>query len=264
MFSPLGPPGQALGLETIYEGYLVALRSVSALLARRSRRGAPPRRLPLRARPRPCRRDRGTSRRWSDLAELISLCAQSRADGRDGDGPAWAATAAVLGRGGLGSPAAHCASRAMRASWMPPPASLRATTPSTAPLVHMPDSSGRSSPRCSPSSSSSSPVGREVGVRGGPRHRPRDARRRRDLRGLRRRRAILELALTKRLTRVTRLPSRVTHGSAFAYLALTPCADAAARPPRMDRAPRAGGRAPTQSRSRPTPTSRSPRSPIAS
>ena len=40
----------------------------------------------------------------SDLAELISLCAQSRADGRDGDGPAWAATAAVLGRGGLKLP----------------------------------------------------------------------------------------------------------------------------------------------------------------
>ena len=40
----------------------------------------------------------------SDLAELISLCAQARADGRDGDGPAWAATAAVLGRGGLELP----------------------------------------------------------------------------------------------------------------------------------------------------------------
>jgi hypothetical protein len=37
----------------------------------------------------------------ADLAELISLCAQARADGRDGDGSAWAATAAVLGAGEL-------------------------------------------------------------------------------------------------------------------------------------------------------------------
>jgi hypothetical protein len=35
----------------------------------------------------------------SDLAELISLCAQLRADGQPGDGQAWAATAATLGRG---------------------------------------------------------------------------------------------------------------------------------------------------------------------
>jgi hypothetical protein len=33
------------------------------------------------------------------LAELISLCAHLRADGSDGDGEAWAATAAGLGRG---------------------------------------------------------------------------------------------------------------------------------------------------------------------
>ena len=37
----------------------------------------------------------------SDLAELISLCAQGRADGRDGDAAAWAATAASLGSGSL-------------------------------------------------------------------------------------------------------------------------------------------------------------------
>ena len=37
----------------------------------------------------------------ADLAELISLCAQARGDGRPGDGPAWAATAALLGRGEL-------------------------------------------------------------------------------------------------------------------------------------------------------------------
>jgi hypothetical protein len=37
----------------------------------------------------------------ADLAALISLCAQLRADGAPGDGEAWAATAALLGRGPL-------------------------------------------------------------------------------------------------------------------------------------------------------------------
>jgi hypothetical protein len=36
-----------------------------------------------------------------DLAELISLCAQGRANRRAGDGEAWAATASLLGAGGL-------------------------------------------------------------------------------------------------------------------------------------------------------------------
>jgi hypothetical protein len=100
VFSPLGPPAQALGLETIYEGYLVHYGH--------SRLFAPP--------------DRDAAlllgdylyahglvhvaataevAAVADLAELISLCAQARADGRDGDGPAWAATAASLGAGEL-------------------------------------------------------------------------------------------------------------------------------------------------------------------
>ena len=37
----------------------------------------------------------------ADLAELISLCSQVRAEEADGDGPLWAATAALLGRGAL-------------------------------------------------------------------------------------------------------------------------------------------------------------------
>jgi hypothetical protein len=37
----------------------------------------------------------------ADLAELISLCAQLRADGVPGDGVAWAATAALVGEGVL-------------------------------------------------------------------------------------------------------------------------------------------------------------------
>ena len=36
-----------------------------------------------------------------DLSELISLCAQLRAEAKGGDGAAWAATAAVLGEGQL-------------------------------------------------------------------------------------------------------------------------------------------------------------------
>jgi hypothetical protein len=100
VFSPLAPGDLALGVETIYEGYLVHYG--------RSRLFAPP--------------DEDTALLLgdylyahglvrvaatgdvgavSDLAELISLCAQGRADGRDGDGAAWAATAALLGRGGL-------------------------------------------------------------------------------------------------------------------------------------------------------------------
>ena len=35
----------------------------------------------------------------ADLSELISLCSQLRAENADGDGPLWAATAALLGAG---------------------------------------------------------------------------------------------------------------------------------------------------------------------
>jgi hypothetical protein len=41
----------------------------------------------------------GTVEAVADLAALISLCAQLRADGLPGDGEAWAATAATLGGG---------------------------------------------------------------------------------------------------------------------------------------------------------------------
>ncbi len=46
-----------------------------------------------------------------DLAELISLCAQARADGRDGDGAAWAATAALIGQRRLDAPRAELRDR---------------------------------------------------------------------------------------------------------------------------------------------------------
>jgi hypothetical protein len=100
VFSPLAPPELALGLETVYEGYLVhygrsrlfgqADEDTSLLLgdylyAHGLVRVA----------------ESGNVSAVADLAELISLCAQARAEGRDGDGAAWAATAARLGRGGI-------------------------------------------------------------------------------------------------------------------------------------------------------------------
>jgi len=103
VFSPLGEARYALGLETIYEGYLVhhgrprlfapgdddtALLLGDYLYAH------------------------GVARisalhdvaAVADLAELISLCSQLRAEEAEGDGPLWAATAALLGRGELDEP----------------------------------------------------------------------------------------------------------------------------------------------------------------
>lgn len=101
VFSPLlADRRYALGVETIYEGYLlhyarprlftppdedVALLLGDALLAHGLVRIAAT----------------GSVAAVADLAELLSLCAQARADGVDVDGPAWAATCALLARGEL-------------------------------------------------------------------------------------------------------------------------------------------------------------------
>jgi hypothetical protein len=100
VFSSLGEARYALGLETIYEGYLVHYG--------RSRLFAPT--------------DDDTAlllgdylyahgvarisalhdvAAVADLSELISLCSQLRAEEAEGDGPLWSATAALLGRGAL-------------------------------------------------------------------------------------------------------------------------------------------------------------------
>lgn len=100
VFSPLADERYRLGLETIYEAYLVHFG--------RPRLFAPP--------------DPDTAvllgdylyahglvriaqlqetSAVADLAELISLCGQLRAEGRAGDGAAWAASAALLGAGTL-------------------------------------------------------------------------------------------------------------------------------------------------------------------
>jgi hypothetical protein len=100
VFSPLGEERFALSLETIYEAYLVhfgrprlfapadadtALLLGDYLYAHGLVRVA----------------SAGDVGAVSDLAELISLCGQLRADGLPGDGAAWAATAALLGAGAL-------------------------------------------------------------------------------------------------------------------------------------------------------------------
>jgi hypothetical protein len=100
VFSPLAPPELAPGVETIYEGYLVHYG--------RSRLFAPPDDDTalllgdyLYAHGLVRVAETGNVDAVADLAELISLCSQARAEGRDGDGQAWAATCALLGDGGL-------------------------------------------------------------------------------------------------------------------------------------------------------------------
>ncbi len=101
VFSPLAPDkAQALGVETIYEGYLVHYG--------RSRLFAPPDADValllgdyLYAHGLVHVAATGAVDAVADLAELISLCAQCRAEGIDGDAAAWAATVARLGTGGL-------------------------------------------------------------------------------------------------------------------------------------------------------------------
>jgi hypothetical protein len=100
VFSLLGEARYALGLETIYEGYLVHYGR-SRLFARIDDDTALLLGDYLYA--------HGVARisalhdvqAVADLSELISLCSQVRAEEVDGDGALWAATAALLGRGAL-------------------------------------------------------------------------------------------------------------------------------------------------------------------
>lgn len=100
VFSELCEPRFALGVETIYEGYLAhygrprlfapadedtALLLGDYLYAHGLVRIAA----------------QGDVDAVAELAELIAVCAQLRAEGLEGDGAAWAATAALLGRGEL-------------------------------------------------------------------------------------------------------------------------------------------------------------------
>jgi len=100
VFSTLCEERYALGVESIYEGYLLhygrprlfapvdqdtGLLLGDYLYAHGLVRVAAT----------------GSVEAVGDLAELISLCAQARAEGRGGEAEAWAATCALLGRGGL-------------------------------------------------------------------------------------------------------------------------------------------------------------------
>jgi hypothetical protein len=89
-----------LGIETIYEGYLVHYGR-SRLFAPADEETALLLGDYLYAQGLVHVAETGDVAAVADLAELISLCGQVRAEGRDGDGVAWAATAALLGRGGL-------------------------------------------------------------------------------------------------------------------------------------------------------------------
>jgi hypothetical protein len=100
VFSPLGGARYALAVETIYEGYLVhygrprlfgpgdkdtELLLGDYLYAQGLVRLAAA----------------GSVEAVADMGELISLCAQLRAEGAADDGPAWAASIALLGDGVL-------------------------------------------------------------------------------------------------------------------------------------------------------------------
>jgi len=100
VYSTLADPVFALGVETIYEGYLLHY-------------GAPRLFAPADADTALLLGDylyahglvhiaaTGSVDAVYDLAELISLCAQARAERGPGEAEAWAATAALIGRGGL-------------------------------------------------------------------------------------------------------------------------------------------------------------------
>jgi hypothetical protein len=100
VFSPLAEPRYALGVETIYEGYLLHYGRPrlfapddpdSALLLGDY----------LYAHGLVRIEQVGTVEAVDDLAELIALCAYLRAEEIAGDGALWAATAALLGRSAL-------------------------------------------------------------------------------------------------------------------------------------------------------------------
>jgi hypothetical protein len=100
VFSTLGDERFALGLETIYEGYLLhygrprlfapAEKDTALLLGDYLYAHGVVRIEAV-----------GSVAAVGDLAELIALCAQLRADAAPGDGAAWAASAALLGVGRL-------------------------------------------------------------------------------------------------------------------------------------------------------------------
>jgi hypothetical protein len=100
VFSTLGEDRYALGIETIYEGYLLHYGQ-PRLFAPEDHDTALLLGDYLYAHGLVRIEQVGSVDAVSDLAELIALSAYLRADSIAGDGPVWAATAASLGRGML-------------------------------------------------------------------------------------------------------------------------------------------------------------------
>jgi len=98
VFSPLAPAEHALGLETIYEGYLVHFGR-SRLFAPEDGDTALLLGDYLYAHGLVHIAESGDVKAVADLAELISHCSHLRADDLDGDGQAWVATSSSLGNG---------------------------------------------------------------------------------------------------------------------------------------------------------------------
>jgi hypothetical protein len=100
VFSPLGDARFALAVETIYEGYLVHFGRPRLFAP-----GDPDTMLLLGdylyAQGLVRLSAAGSVEAVADMGELISLCAKFRAEGSGDDGPAWAATIALLGEGVL-------------------------------------------------------------------------------------------------------------------------------------------------------------------
>ena len=105
VFSMLCEPQFALGVETIYEGYLLHFGR-SRLFAPADADTALLLGDYLYAHGLVRISATGSVDAVNDLAELISLCAQGQADGTDGDWAVWAATASSLGAGTLEAPRA--------------------------------------------------------------------------------------------------------------------------------------------------------------
>jgi hypothetical protein len=100
VFSRLGEERYALGIETIYEGYLLHYGS-SRLFSPEDGDAALLLGDYLYAHGLVRVAEHQDVEAIADLAALISRCAQLRADGGPGDGEAWAATAALIGHGPL-------------------------------------------------------------------------------------------------------------------------------------------------------------------
>jgi hypothetical protein len=98
VFSPLGDERWALGLETIYEAYLLHYGR-PRLFAPRDQHTALLLGDYLYAHGLVRIAEHGDVGVVAELAALISVCAQLRADGSPGDGEAWAATAGRLRTG---------------------------------------------------------------------------------------------------------------------------------------------------------------------